>query len=326
MKLIQYFFGLLLCALPINLLARKFSFSSPTFYFSARVAIYRIALSLKRDVNVALVPEYICNVVHRAFLEAGYTLIKYKCDDDFEPNIIEIVELGKEHPNSILCLAPLYGADGGESWVGTKAGRAWREENRIFLIFDICQDFTRAMSTKIKSEKNFAVISSFNNKSFPGLMGALVESDTRDSSYRLAKTSESLGLLKILTLNFLIFFRKVVLSHRKRSNYASGYDYSYCSHFPYDFSHSGAAKIQIAIGLAGKILLPFYAAKKHRYLNNAYIYPRATPYFRSASIIISESSSEKLIYKPPYSVNNDPSFCLKPTLKSFYFRGYDDLI
>lgn len=326
MKLLQYLIGLVFWVLPRTILVRMFKCSKSRFYFSARVAIYRIALSLKNKVNVALVPEYICNVVHFAFLEAGYTLVKYKCDDDFEPNIIEIVELGNKYPNSILCLAPLYGADGGESWVTTNAGRAWRKKNEIFLIFDICQDFSRAISTNIINENMFAVISSFNNKSFPGLMGALVRSDIRDNAYRLANISESARLLKILAFSCLFFLSNIVLSHFKRHNPRSRYEYSDCLQFPYDFNHSAAVKIQIAIGLAGKLLLPIYAAKKSAYLNNRYILPKKTPHFRSSSIIISKNVNQKLIFKPPYSLQNEPNHSLKPNLNSCYFRGYDDLI
>ncbi len=329
MKFIQFTLGLILFMLPRKIIEKFFipgKSVNNKFYFSGRVAIYRIAKSLSNmGVKTAIVPEYICNVVHRALVEAGFTLVEYECDDDFEPNIEKIIGLGMRYPDSVLCIAPLFGADGGETWIASDVGRRWRQENRIFLMFDICQDFSRFIMSSLVDEKFFAIISSFNNKSFPGLMGAAVVSDIKDHDYKKATAREIIDLFKLLIINL----RKMILPFRKKkkiiNNQAEKFDYSYCMHFPYDFHHSAAAKIQLAIGFAGRLMLPIYMENKKNYIENKWLSPRLRPHYFTSAIVELDKSYTRLVLKSPYAIYKSPSNSLKPNLKTVFFRGYDDI-
>ena len=317
MKTIQYLLALLFLLIPRALIESAFvlkSMHKKTFYFSGRVAIYRVAKALRHKSSIAIVPEYTCNVLHRALLEAGYTLKQYSCDANHEPNISQIIVLGRQFPRSILCLAPLYGADGGESWVNTAEGKAWREENSVFLIFDICQDYHRFASSSVGKEGMAALITSFNNKSFPGLMGALVVSDLQDNEYKLPRAQDSIHLLVLAILDNIKIFRDYFVLRPDNSQIKRKYDYSYCVHFPYGLEYSGANKLQLAMGLAGVLMLPFYSLRKSKYLEKKYIAPVRTPNYRTASIVFSEESNPKLVRKLPYAINGDPDRCLNPNI------------
>jgi hypothetical protein len=327
-KIFQYLLGLIFFLLPrkfIEVLLANDDRLKNRYYFSGRVAIYRIALALKNNTKIAIVPKYICNVVHFALLEAGYTLVTYECNEDFEPNIAEIINLGQQFPNSVLCLAPLYGADGGESWIASDYGKKWRNDNDIFLIFDICQDYSRFTSNILQNDRNFAIISSFNNKSFPGLMGASTLSDVNDGGYKPARALEIFYLFIILIKEFLYFVPRIVFKAVKSEKKIQKYDYSYCTKFPFDFNHSGAAKIQLAVGLAGKIFLPFYMTRKKVFIKENVLVPKKTPYFMTASIVILEVlQPSSMFIKPPYAFHGKPNASDKPNLITGYFRGYQD--
>jgi len=316
--------------LPRSSLVKLFvlkNFPSPRFYFSGRVAIYRLACALRHSSTTAIVPEYICNVVQRAFIEAGYNIITYKCDDFFEPDMDHIKHIGNLYPSAILCLAPIYGADGGLSCIASVSIQEWMAKNKIHLILDLCQDFSRAISCKNLNFTNISIVTSFNNKTFPGLMGALVYSSVNDASYRLPSYSENVKLSSMWCINTISNFLNSLLRFKTKSKIEfHRFDYSFCSSYPYTFKHSGAAKIQIAIGLAGKLLIPYYIRKKRSYLAKGLVDIIQTPHFLTASVVMASSVLNRNIIKRPYALHGSHKESLKPSLKTIYFRGYNDLL
>jgi hypothetical protein len=332
MVLLQYLCGLFLSVIPARFLERVFSIyglPKPRFYFSGRVAIYRLAQSLRKEASVVLLPDYICNVLYRSFTEAGFEILTYQTNNQFEPSLDEIRSLvSKANRPTVLCLAPIMGAEGGEDWITSTKGREWRDLNKVSLIFDCCQDISRLFSSRFVSEKNFAIVSSFNDKSFPGIMGAVTITDIPDLQYRLATKSEKKKINRLLLCKIYSYLRHRIasLTCESRAQLISGYDYSYCMDFPYTFRHSGATSTQVGIGVAGMFFRRLYMHRKLNYLKKKILEPVRTPYFLTSPFIMvdGEMQQPKLKIKAPYGIHGRPKESLRPLLKVYHFKGFMD--
>lgn len=333
----QYLLGSLLSLFPYSVIASVFNhalglqkFLMPTrFYFSGRVALYRMALACKTEDTIALVPDYICNVVPKSFQEAGLKVCSYPTDNYFEPSIQAIQQLTKDQSSVLLCLAPIMGAEGGVSWICSPAGRLWRTQNNITLFVDLSQNISRLKQlSNIALGQQLVLMDSFNNKAFPGVMGAVVVSDIHDSLFKAAPRSEQLAVSKQLVKQILkpIFklIREQTHPHSLQQRHQSTLEYSYCQQFPYTFVHSGATKLQIAIATTGLWFSRYYQWCKQRYLKKGLIVPKQTPFYLSASYILAESTTMQLRKKLPYACHNNPDHSERPDTLAYHFKGFDD--
>jgi hypothetical protein len=331
----QQLVGISLCLFPkkwiSNIFGRKYGVA-PNFYFSGRVALYQLALSVrKKGKNRVLLPEYVCNVVYEAFHKAGYEILLFKLSSELEPDQHELEDLMETYQGQcVICLAPIMGAEGGLSWATSKKVCDIRKKYSVTLFLDLCQSFMQVELYKSKDLNDFAVISSFNNKSFPGLMGSAVWTDINDASHRPANLDERLLLLRLLIYKFLGFllmcFRKFFSQSLPANISSEKFEYSYCQKFPYDFEHSGASKMQIAIGAAGILFLPLYLNRKRRDLELSSDHVIKTPYyFWSPYVLVRDqfnSSYRKL--KNPYALDRNPNKSLRPRARAFHFKGFMD--
>jgi hypothetical protein len=343
MVLLQYLLGVILSLLPVSWLARGFGRKNrpaPRFYFSGRVAIYRLAQTLRHEVSVVILPDYICNVLYRVFIDAGFEVISYTTTELLEPSLQDIKYLvHKANRPTVLCLAPIMGAEGGQNWITSPQGREWRNQNKVVLLFDCCQDITRLFNPEFDREKNFAIVSSFNDKSFAGVMGAVVVTDIQDKGFRNATAMESLRIGHLLIFRILSpclkIVRTIILSlicKPKKPDFNSlsvvaseKFDYSYCLDFPHTLSHSGATKLQIGIGVAGLLFRRWYIGRKINYMERVLVEPIRTPFFMTASYVMTDNQDPiKLKSKLPYAIHGRPTESLRPLIKSFHFKGFFD--
>jgi hypothetical protein len=329
MRLFQYLIGICLVFCPIKWLENFFvKLKYRRFYFSGRVAFFRSLVALKTKAHVLLLPDYICNVLHKAANKAGFDVVTYNTNSLHEPDVFHILDITKKIKKPfILCLAPILGADGGESWITSKKGRNWRSENKVILIFDACQDISRIESKKLLQENNILLISSFNDKSFPGLMGSVVVSDIDDPGYLNFKSICDLKLIKLFCsrvysyLKYSLSRLLLLYSNKSRGNF----EFSHCNKYPYDFHHNCAMKIQISIAVAGLLLRGFYIARKKSYLKRGLIKPIRTPnWLTSPYAYPLKLKSSQLRKKRPYSLPEDSGKSLRPLSTMIHFKGFED--
>lgn len=339
MPLLQFLLGAVLCCVPMPVLRRAFAVPGaprPRFYFSGRVAIFRIAETLRRRSRLAILPEYICNVVHRAFLEAGFEVATYRLDSLLEPDLDDIRNLvGHADGPTVLCLAPLLGADGGQTWIMSSEGRQWRVDHGVSLVLDCCQDISRLFLEDFSGERDYAVVGSFNDKSFPGVMGAVAITDMADPGYRRATLVERAGIWWLLLAKLMRaagrpvkrFLSPPASGHgQRRFDDASGvFEYSFCTVFPFTLNHSGATKLQIGVGVAGRLFSGAYRGRKSRYLGQNMVDPLPTPHFNTSPYVLVPSPPHRLKAKPPYAIHGAPARSLRPALQACHFKGFWDV-
>lgn len=337
MPICQYVLGILLAFLPYKVIVLLFqkalnihNFLLPTrFYFSGRVALYRMALACKTENTIALLPDYICNVVHKAFQEAGVHICSYPTDKYFEPSIQAIQQHTKGQVPLILCLAPIMGAEGGLSWAFSPEGKNWRTQNNVTLFIDLSQGISRLKQlSHADLDQQIVLMASFNNKAFPSVMGAVVISNIDDPLLSAATDFEQLGIVKQLVKRIIkpIFSigNKPADSYLVEQDYPSTFEYSYCQQFPYTFAHSGATKLQIAVATAGLWFSKYYQWCKQRYLQKGLITPQPTPFYLSAPYILAKSATAQLKKKAPYASHDLPNYSERPNTPSYHFKGFDD--
>lgn len=331
MRVIQFCVGLILFAFPRRWLESFFpSGKHRRFYFSGRVAIYRTALSLKETISRVVLPDYVCNVLCRAFVEAGIEITQYKTSELNEPDTNDIVRIIEtcERP-VLLCLAPIFGADGGERWVTKDGIRDWRKKNGVLLLFDACQDITRMRSSRLAQEINCIVVSSFNDKSFPGLMGSIAIGDIEDTNYSRPSTRECVRMLKLFLYRMAgsihAHLRRAIRLRRSEGEQKTMYDHSFCADYPYDFGHSGATKLQVSIAAAGLLFRRHYIWRKKMYLRRNLVRPVKTPYWLTAPYLYAMDTSPMVMKaKRPYSVHADSKSSLRPNARALHFKGFED--
>ncbi len=332
---LQYIIGIILCLIPskfiYNIFGSKYGVK-PIFFFSGRVALYQLSLAVRETgKHRVLLPEYVCNVVYEAFHKAGYEILLFKLSSELEPDQHELENLIETYQGQcVLCLAPIMGAEGGLSWATSEKICYIRRKYSVTLFLDLCQSFTQVDLYKTKDLNDFAVICSCNDKSFGGLMGSAVWTDLNNVSYRQANVDERLLLIRLLIFKFLglllKIFRRLLSQSTRGSTMLEGFEYSYCQKFPYDFCHSGASKMQIAIGAAGILFLPIYLRRKIRDLERLGDHLIKTPYYISAPYVLARDQFNSLSrkIKKPYALHGNPQKSLRPHAKAFHFKGFKD--
>ena len=182
----------------------------------------------------------------------------------------------------------------------------------------------------MKDEINYAVISSFNDKSFPGLMGSVSWSDIRDKNYKKANLNEKIMLFRlfIVKLVYLSLIRLKIFCSAKKSKFKSlnAYDFSYCKTFPYNFNHSAASNLQIGIGLVGIFFQKIYFKRKLLDLKKVSHNIIKTPFYLTSPYqIFGKSFNINRKVKLPYATPLNPKKSFYPNLKIFHFKGFNDV-
>ena len=85
-----------------------------TEFFSGRVSLYQLALTLKKkkEKQIALLPDYVCNRLVRAFRLAGWQVVQYKTDHLFEADLPNIKDMIEKYNPGVLVGASVFGSTG----------------------------------------------------------------------------------------------------------------------------------------------------------------------------------------------------------------------
>jgi hypothetical protein len=317
--------GGLLALGPRSALLRRLAAHGPqgegwrcTAHFSGRTALAAVARALNPRRRVVLVPAYLCNVVAMAFEREGWRVINYEVDERFAPSAEALWEKARAESASALLLAPLYGSDGGlREWVSATAS-ARRRAVDLSLVLDLCQDagWLRAVPSGLH---DCAVVTSFNDKSFPGAMGAAVWSDL--------PLTEAPPLPVGLAARLAWWRLRVWLSGlRPRAGPAGeGFEFSRAVAFPYDFALRGASRWQIALGVLGLVSLPRWQARRLAAQLDGRVHA-VEPSAGSSSpfVLVADDDPGRHRTKLPYAMVGDPTRSLRPDLRVRHNKGFAD--
>lgn len=317
--------GLILQALPRQLLLQGLARrgpqgvrgACPAVFFSGRVALAALAGHASFTRRVALVPSYLCNVVPMAFERAGWRCVGYGVDEQFVPDSGALRRLAETEGADLLLLAPLYGSEGGlADWLADEA-HAWRERHGVALVLDLCQDAARLSALLRPPGRRWAAVLSFNDKSFPGVMGACVWTDL-DLPSPGAPPWRQRSLLMAWAL------RKVMLPAR-RANDGEAFEHSRAERFPYAFEPRGASSLQLALGAIGLHSMPSWMARRRAAWARGEVRALTLPFAATAPFVVALPGDRGVHRrKRPYATADDPARSLRPELTLLHNKGFDD--
>ncbi len=315
--------GLLMQALPRATLEARLAPHGPRGaagarcrpFFSGRVALAALAALPRFGRRVVLLPEYLCNVVPLAFERAGWRVEGFAVDERFEPDPRALAARAESSGADLLLLAPLYGADGGVGWWAGAEGRALRQRLGLTLVLDLCQDAARPALLGDPGEQ-WAVLTSFNDKSFPGAMGAVLWTD-------LDLPPPPLPPARAALLIVLWVLRRLL--RRERAGVERGYEFSHAARFPWGFDTAGATRLQLALGAVGLARLPRWQARRQAAVAAGRVKPLPLPYAGSAPFVVAAAGDPgEHRSKRPYAMAHDAARSLCPLLQVRHNKGFDD--
>ncbi|MBL8291815.1 MAG: hypothetical protein JNN08_08260 [Bryobacterales bacterium] len=312
--------------LPRESLARRLAacFAMPGFKFqpefSGRVAILKLARHFLAAGHrpVALLPDYLCNVVEVAVRKAGFDILHYRTDDLLEPDPTAIVRELQTSAPGLLLTSNMFGSSALLDAMPDDTFRAAVLSSGVAVLVDLCQDISLIHRLPSGYGNCLAAVVSFNDKSFPSVMGGgiLAPFPVPPSSKRLA-CREVLKLYRELGIKLLS--ATGIVPRRTQARF----EYSHCARFPYTFELYEPARIQYILGLIGFNRLN---ERNRLKLDHARRTPdvRRTRFFETAPFLITGSTPPRGRRKPSYARFNQPLESLRPDLHAIHNKGFWD--
>jgi hypothetical protein len=351
-KSTSMFFYLYLCKENhlIKRLRKSLEFDRFRFYpeASGRVALYKLASILyrKNKRNIALIPDYICNVVPYALEKAGYEVQSYQTGHLFEPSFTEIKETLSEGQISLFLTANVFGSTAFLDGLKSIEIMDIIFQKDVHVVVDLCQDISLIKYLPSNYGSNLSSILSFNDKSFLGVMGGgiLTQIDLPESA-RKVTPMQSLQLHRVLLskmatclMNKLKRYPKLktIPRHIGRGitrqdkngemNLATKYDYSFCRRYPYTLDILAVSKIQLIMAIIGLSNLHLINAKKRRFATECQDilkteYCHTSPYLAITTLAY-ENLHRKM--KPSYALHHFPDLSLRSELAIIHNKGFCD--
>lgn len=313
--------GLLMQTLPRATLQQRLAAFGPAgaacrAFFSGRVALAAIAALPRFTRRVVLLPEYLCNVVPLAFERGGWRVHGYAVDERFEPDPAALAARAADVGADLLLLAPLYGADGGMTWWLGDEGRAARERLGLALVLDLCQDAGALARLPPGLGREWAALVSFNDKSFPGAMGALAWSDLDLPAPPPPGPAAALQMAARVLRRLLL---------RRAAGDERGFEFSYASRFPYAFGVAGPTRLQMALGLVGLQRLSRWQDLRRAAVAAGRVRPLDLPHAATAPFVVAAPGDPgRHRIKRPYATAHDAAQSLRPRLVVRHNKGFDD--
>jgi len=311
-------------------LTRRLSPKGYTFFprFSGRAALFDLASTLRREtvVPVALFPEYVCNIVPKALTEAGWIVESYKGNEKLEAEWVYLLDRIKRGDVGLLVGATVFGSSGLLDDLIVQKNLADLKYFGVRVIVDLAQDIRLVDKLPEYGNDLISSIVSFNDKSFPGIMGGGVI-----TNIRLNKVDKliSIKLLYILYKKFIIktmpiFIKKIVPDNDDKEDLR--FEYSFCDHFPFRLSDNyRMTKLQFACAIQGIFQLKKYEKYKRYFLNqNIHL---ETRFASSAAYLIvngDDGLDKNRKRKASYAVEHDMKISVRPTDFILHNKGFDD--
>ncbi len=310
----------------------KWAFS---MQFSGRVAIKKITRSVSKEQmgSYALVPRYICNVVPMAVKEGGLEVIFYDTDNNFMPDQEQLSSLLEGYNIALLVICPLYGSDGGVSFLNEKSFIKYLNISMTTVLVDTCQNIEymkELVSCKKWSYERTVYVCSFNNKNIPGVMGGGILSRHSDI-YNYETDGQTYPPFKIFIYGLykyiLIPLKTILLGTRKKNLHSStkvNFEFTVAKNFPYQLIDFQLSKLQIAFALLGIKKLPSYKKRQASFLKANKGRYLELPHVSTAShlIWIANKPPHGMQFKPSYALHDKKEISEKPELAIISNGGF----
>lgn len=314
--------------------------------FSGRVALFTLASQLRKVSNssVALLPDYLCNVVERAFAMAGWEIVKYRTNELLEPDWHELLDAIEHQKVGVLVGASVFGSSGLLNFLSDLLMQEELRKRGVIVVVDLAQDICLIDKLPLDCADFVHAVVSFNDKSFPGAMGGGILSEweqIRSLSLDSPPRAEAERLYFWFAAKLLDSLRRMLLVWLKglgkfSSNIErapiSRYDYSFCRDYPFRIEYRKPIKLQLIMAIIGIYSLPYLRQKKKKFLSLNLHTP--TQFAESAAYLIIDKTKtfEALVQgttrsrklKPPYAIEGNPNSSLRPHDIIVHNKGFDD--
>lgn len=315
-------------------LVRQLSVAAYVFQpcFSGRSALFSLAVHLRpRNVKpVVLVPDYVCNIVPKAFILAGYEIVTYRTDKYLEPSWEDLVALLHQTNAHVLVGASVFGSSGLLCELENPRKLAFLRSRGVHVVLDLAQDVRLRTRLPLLGHDFVHAILSFNDKSFPGAMGGGILSahDVPRAGEERPTFRRRLVLYRILCRKYVAGFLGVFRSKRA----LRGLDYAACEKYPYQIERGllPPQKLQIILGLVGLKLIRRLDARKQRLLRENLHMP--TMFASSAAFLLmgnplfgkQSSVASRRRRKMPYALQDNPARGLRMNDFIVHNKGFFD--
>ena len=305
--------------------------------FSGRVSLFLLARRLlpSAQSDVALVPDYVCNIVPRAFRLAGWEIGTYPTGPDLEPDWEELLLLLDARKAGVLVGASVFGSSGLLTFLSESAKLEALRHRSVQVVIDMAQDVRLLKMLPTAGADFVHGVLSFNDKSFPGSMGGgIVTAAPADGARGKRLSPAQIAILYTRLLAKLYKgWRSLIASLTARAPAREGgLDYSSCEPFPFEIEGSGyePAKIQLILALIGLRALPLYERRKALLLQrDVHINTR----FASAAAYLMVDTARcrslsgvgsRIARKRPYALDGTPDFGLRSNDIILHNKGFLD--
>jgi hypothetical protein len=335
----------LISKLTQELSVRNFDFTAT---FSGRVALLLIAREMRSSASgtTAAIPDYVCNIVPKALVEAGWRILEYSTDDHLEPDESDIDHLIEDEDVGLLVTASVFGSSALLDYLSRNDVREKILGNNVSCIVDLCQIIALRDKLPDGYGHRMAAILSFNDKSTPGLMGGgvLWTRPLTQNQIRMGLPNQ-LRLLGRLLLKLAYFgacflapssppvtkkgrglrgeLQWMLASRQRRP-----LDYSYCASFPNELIPYMPSRLQLAFALAG-LTTDSIRRKKRLPSDSSTVlqtkYVGESPYFviQSPHRVLNARFPGRR-QKPSYAMEGSPNESKKPELLVVHNKGFCD--
>jgi hypothetical protein len=302
---------------------------------SAVAAVFR-AMARRHPGAAVLVPDYICNVIHRAAVPYDVRLVTYRTDARFQVDLDDLeAKIRAESAKGVL-LASLFGSQGRSRSVIDRIRVIDRE---LVLIVDDCLNLVTGMP--FDPDDRTVVVFSFNMKHVPGVMGGGVcskadpleiEPPARD--FRSDFLQEMHVLLALLLQVRDALTRAVLgLAGRPRWFGPPEIGFSDCARRLYDTQVQRIARLSLIRGIVG---LAGLGRREARRRENFARFRDAIEGNQWGRVVATENAAaspmvaveglhpglrSRLHLKGSYALDHDPGTSLRPGIVLFFNDG-----
>jgi len=315
--------------------------SDVVFFKSGRSAL-SAALARIADLgggSTVLVPDYVCNVVHRAVTRAGLRPEVYRTDDEFSADNADIESRLRRGDVAAVVLVSLFGVQNGRQSIIDRIRRA---EDDAFIVLDECQNAITGLD--ITPDHRTLIVVSFNMKNILGVMGGAacfgentlgLESPPRSPLRDLyLECCTLLLMLKQLWSRVARFACGLV---GRRGFPDPTIEHSTCTRLHYDMAVQRIARISLVRAILGMATVArTEAARRWNHARFRDFVARSgacqivpTGLAHVSPFVPLRSIDRRLIrglpLKGPYATEEDPSVSLRPDLLVFENEGYSRL-
>lgn len=310
------------------------------FFKSGRSALSAIfsALSQKESQPCILIPDYICNVVHKAAKHANVEYLEFPTDQLYRPHLDEIVRIIKTRKVHAVLLASIFGTQNNKKGLIKKIRQT---DDGIIIILDECQNLIQ--NNHLYLGTNTIVVGSFNLKNIYGVMGGFVGFKyidlalTKPGAPFIAQVKEEIYMVGVFLKQFLKWIREFAKGVHEDGNVSGGTpgaEYSYCNrNLPYRVGIMPITKISLVRALQQlrhidriervRISLFNRYKKMVKKISNVQIIEtervELSPYIPVQ--IENKTDTDKFSLKGPYAVETNPDVSMRPHNFAIFNNG-----